>query len=360
MIIGVVVFAVYLYFFVGFNEIFIVIKNLNVTGYLFLYALAIGIMLLVMLCWVASWITLLKGLSVNIGLKKAFLYYWVGDFVDMVIPCPAVCGDATRLYLVQKETKNSYGAIAAAGVTNRIIAYSIITAGLSAGTIYILTLETAPIFAINFLFIAWLGAIAWLSVLSYLALSENAAKKLATILVKVLKTLRIRKYSESLSPKVQESLNLFHDGFRFFRANPRYLVMPVIFQTLSFVLNLLVYVIVLSSLGFAHLSFDFFIVVYFLAGAIQDATASFSVGGLEILLTSIFIFYGLSPAVSGVAAAILRSVTFWFPLVVGYILLQVIGAKGLLKPKPAEENGAEQENKLFDDVPIPSAETQTK
>lgn len=87
--------------------------------------------------------------------------------------------------------------------------------------------------------------------------------------------------------------------------------------------------------------FDFFILVYFLAGAVQDATSAFSVGGLEILLTNIFIFLGIAPAASGVAAAVLRSVTFWLPLLAGYVIVQVVGAKSLLSPKIREKIRAE-------------------
>jgi len=347
MIFGLFAFVLYLYFFVGFNNLATVIRGVNLTEFFVFYSLGIGTMLLVMLCWVISWRSLLKALSVKIGLRKAFLYYWVGDFVDLVVPCPGVCGDATRLYLVHKETRDSYGAIAAAGVTNRIVAYSVVTAGLSTGIIYLLVNPTEfPVFATGLLFLAWLGALAWLTVLLCLALSKRALKKFASILVKVLKTLRIHRYSEGLSPKTLESLSIFNEGFKFFRKNPRYLIKPLIFQFLSFTLNLVVYILVfnsLGSLGFGFLPINFFIVVYFLAGAVQDASASFSVGALEIILTTIFVFYGIAPAESGVAAVVLRTVTFWFPLIVGYVIVQVVGARRLLSARARQAIEAEEE-----------------
>ena len=102
--------------------------------------------------------------------------------------------------------------------------------------------------------------------------------------------------------------------------------------------------------------FDFFIVVYFLAGAIQDASAVFSVGALEIILTSIFIFYGIQPAVSGVTAAVLRSVTFWFPLLVGYAIVQVVGARKLLSARTREKIEAQEKKGLEKPfVPPPEA-----
>jgi hypothetical protein len=78
---------------------------------------------------------------------------------------------------------------------------------------------------------------------------------------------------------------------------------------------------------------DFFIVVYLITGIVQDASASFSVGSLEIILTSIFIVYGIKPAVSGIAAVLLRTLTFWFPILAGYVIVQFVGAKKLLAQK---------------------------
>jgi len=358
MIFGLAVFALYLYFFVGFNQLFLVVKNVDFMNYITYYLLAIGTMLLVMLCWVSSWRKLLASLKIKISLKNAFLYYWIGYFVDLVVPCQAVCGEVTRLYLVHKETRDNYGAIAAAGITNRIVAYTIVTLGLSVGTIYVLTKPDPPLFALELLFLSWIGALAYLVVLLYLAFKDDSAEKLAAVLMKVLRTLRVRRYSEGLSPKTLESLKSFNEGFKFFRANPRHLIVPIIFQVFSFTLNLTVYIFVFYALGLGRTQMvDFFVVVYFLAGAIQDASAAFSVGALEILLTNIFIFYGIEAAVSGVAAAVLRSVTFWFPLLVGYIIAQVVGVRRLISPGGAREYPSVEPEVETDKPPVSSAGT---
>ena len=343
MICGVIVFGLYLYFFVGINQVFLVIQSVNLTNFLLFYPLAIGTMLLVMLFWVSSWRSLLGKLNVKIGLKNAFLYYWTGYFLDLIVPCQQVCGEITRLYLVQKETKGNYGAIGAAGITNRIVAYGVVFTGLTTGVIYLLIRGKIPAFASYLLILSWVGALAYLGVLLYLALSANAADKLASIILRVLKALRIKRFTQDgLSPGLVASLKSFHEGFEFFRVNPRYLAKPIVFQTISYILNLSVYALVFYSLGFGGLLIDFFILVYFLAGAIQDATSAFSVGGLEILLTNLFVFFGIASATSAVAAAVLRSATFWFPLLMGYIIVQVVGARSLLNPKVRRKIEAEE------------------
>ncbi len=350
MILGLVVFFLYLYFFVGFDDIFLVIENVNLTRYLFYYSLAICTLLLVMFLWVISWKTLLNALSIKVSWKNAFLYYWVGYFIDLVVPCQGVCGEAARMYLVRRETEHDYGAIAACGITNRIVFYTVVTVGLSAGLGYLFNrgAVTDPI-VLYILILAWIGSVIHVGVLLYLALSDQAVRKLASLIFRVLKFLRVRRYSsEGTVQHTFRSLSLFHQGSTFFRQNPKHLILPFAFQILAYVLNITVYGLVLSTLGFDFLFIEFFLVVYFLAGAIQDASAVFSVGALEIVLTSVFVFYGYGAAVSGVAVALLRSVVFWFPVVVGYIIIQVVGAKNILNTRgrgnvPVEPSGGEEE-----------------
>ena len=130
--IGLTVFILYLYFFAGFNQILVVLKGINPEQYAFFFSLAIGAVLIGNFFWLASWRAVLSKLKVKISLKNAFLYYWAGYFVDLVVPCETVCGELTRLYLVHKETNDNYGVIAAGGITNRIIAYLIVVTGLFA------------------------------------------------------------------------------------------------------------------------------------------------------------------------------------------------------------------------------------
>ncbi|MCW4005116.1 MAG: flippase-like domain-containing protein [Candidatus Bathyarchaeota archaeon] len=334
MVFGLVVFLMYLWFFVGFDSVFVVVQNVNPANYVFFYGSAVAALLLVMFFWVASWKTLLADLSIRLSFKNAFGYYWSGYFLDLLVPSQQVCGEAARIYLVQKKTQNSYGAIAAAGITNRIVNYSVVTVGLSVGAVYLLLRSTLPPFALGLLVLSWIGALIYLGILLYLALNKNAANNIANFALKLLRFLRIKRFkTQTLPAKLVDSLQSFNAGFQFFRENPRRLIKPYIFQILSYTLYLAVYVLVFYALGLNYLFLDFFIVVYFLAGTVQDATAAFSVGGLEILLTSIFIFYGVEPAQSGVAAAMLRSVTFWLPVIAGYLIVQIVGAKHILASK---------------------------
>ena len=355
MFIGLLVFVLYLYFVVGFQNIVTVIKGVNPVQYVFFYSLAICSLVVANFFWVASWRTTLRHLSVNISLRNAFLYYWTGYFIDLVVPCETVCGEVTRLYLVRKETNSNFGAIASAGITNRIVAYIITVTGLYLSTVFLFLRASAPPpLVTNFLLLILLGATVYLAVLLYLAFSNKAASKIASLIVRVRRFFQPKKYkTNEIPPQTKESLASFYNGFQSFRRKPRSLAVPFVFMTLSFLLNLFAYVLVFFALGIFSEPFSFFIIVYFIAGSVTDVAAGFSVGTVDILLSTIFIFYGLSPGLSGVTAALVRSVTFWCPLILGYVMLQIVGAKTLLSSNP--QNAPQQKQ-----TTEPSTKAKTK
>jgi len=337
MIVGTVIFVLYIYFSIGIDRIVIVGRSLDVYAFAFYFGLSFLMMLIVMLLWTLSWGYLLKALTIKVGLKKLFLYYNGADFIDRFVPSPGVVGEFARAYFVDKDTSMGYGVLISAGITNRIISYAVVVVGFSLGILYLIVTQTLPFFASGLLLTVWLGAVILFAVLSFVSLKENAANTLISGLTRIVKALRIKSNLDGFLKKTYDFLFSFHEGFKFYRANPYYIIAPVILASASFVLNYVVYVLVFYALGLQSLPVDFYIVVYLLAGAIQDGLAAFSVGGLEILLTNIFILYNIPPATSGVAAVTVRIVTFYFPLILGYIFLQVIGVKNIWAVKPPLE-----------------------
>ena len=181
MAVGLVVFAVYLYYFVGISQILDVLKNLNSIQYAFYYSLAILAVLGSVFCWSAAWNSILRTLSVNISYRKSYLYYWVGNFADLILPCATVCGELTRFYLVKKETSKSYGAVASSAVTNRLVAYTIVTSGLYVGAAYVLFKPNVPPLITNIFILLIAGSTAYVAVLLLLAFSKGSSDKLATL-----------------------------------------------------------------------------------------------------------------------------------------------------------------------------------
>jgi len=336
MIAGLIVLIVYLYFFIGIHQILLVLGHINSMQYAFFYSLALITVLGSVFFWSAAWKNILKSLSINISYRRAYLYYWVSYFVDLVIPCATVCGELTRLYLVQKETKGNYGALGAVAVTNRIVAYTVVTVGLYSGAALILFKPGIPPIITNIFILFLVGVTIYMGVLLYLASAKQAARNITRLYLKLLKIFSPKRYRLINIEKTQESLENFYKGFHAFRKNPKMLVKPFIFHSISYLLGLSVFVFIFYALGIPSSTPAFYIVVFFITIAFQDATASFSVGSLEIILATILVLYGISPGFSGITAVVLRSAIFWFPLFVGFLCVQIIGTKNLLAPKPKD------------------------
>jgi len=335
MAVGLIAFLLYLYFFVGVSSLFSALGSLDSVNYIFYYSLGILAAVSSVFFVAAAWYDLLKTLSVKTKLRSLFLYTWVGYFVDLVVPCQAVCGEVTRIYLVHRENQESYGAVAASSLTNRTISYFITSIGLLSGIGLVLIRPGGiPPLILELLLIGLIGTFVYLAGLLYLAIDEGAAGKVADVLFKVVNGLRLNKYlPQDLPERVQASLLVLHEGFQTFRNKPRHLVKPFLFQFLSMLLNVSVYVLVFYSLGLTTLYLDFFIIMYFVVGTVQIAAAVFSVGALDIALANLFASYGAQNIGFGaLAATLLRFLTFWMPIVVGYLTVQAIGGRRLLNP----------------------------
>jgi uncharacterized protein (TIRG00374 family) len=334
MIAGLVALIIYLYFFIGVEQLESVLANVNSTQYAVFYSLALAAVLASVFFWSAAWNIILRRLGISLPYRRTYLYYWVGYFSDLVFPCATVCGELTRMYLVQVETKKSYGVLAAAAITNRIVAYTIVTIGLYAGAILIFLKPGISPIITNVFLIFLIGVTVYTAALLYLALVEGAAKNITEIYERILKAVKGKKYRETQAEQAKLSLASYYKGFRVFRENRRLLIKPFIIHLTSYLLGLAVYILIFLALGIPAPSPEFFFVIFFIATAIQDAAASLSVGSLDIVLASIFILYGLNIGVSGVAAVLLRSAGFWFPLFVGFACVQLLGVRNIVSSTP--------------------------
>ncbi len=329
MVGGLVAFGLYLYFVVGIDELVYSMQRIDTWGYLVFFSLAIVSMLLALFFWTASWRTILRTLSVELAARKAFTIFMVGYFLDLLVPSETIGSEITRLYLVQNETNGDMGAIAASAITNRIVEYSIVSIGLFGSVFALLSLGNVPSFVTDFLSLVLVGVVVYLAILLVLVLNERAARTIVSIGIRLLRFLRIKRYQSSDAvERAQTSLAIFYRGFQTFREKPKKLVKPLIFQILSFLFNLAVYVLVFQALALKGPSFGFYVLTFFIASAIQGATASLSVGSLDIILVTVFMLYGIPDA--GIAVIILRAATYWFPLLLSYIMVQAYGVKNIL------------------------------
>jgi len=92
LMIGLLIFILYLYFFVGLDKIVVILQSIDP----FYYSLSFIIAFLGVIVYSLTWQSLLNLLSIRIAFRKTFLFMWIATFVDIIIPFEAVSGEISR------------------------------------------------------------------------------------------------------------------------------------------------------------------------------------------------------------------------------------------------------------------------
>jgi uncharacterized protein (TIRG00374 family) len=332
MALGLVLFIVYLTFFVGIQSLFELISKLNLQQYSLYYSIAIAALFLSVLFDSLIWYSLLQALNVKMKLRKVVLYNWIGNFVEMVIPCETVCGEATRIYLARKETKQNIGISAAPVITSRILSTFVYTSGLLVGSIVLVATAKIPVFLLGILVLISVGTVGVIGIILYLAFKEDAVEKLVkvfTVLVRLIT--KSREKQEARRESLRVSLYSFSEAFRTYKRRPRLLVKPMIYAVVAWAFTLLVYLMVFYSLNFTAISLIDLALVYCVSSTVETLTAGLPVGAVEITMISLYSALGVPLIIAGAATTLTRLLTFWFQIIIGYPIFQFTGLKAILK-----------------------------
>jgi uncharacterized protein (TIRG00374 family) len=332
MAIGLVAFILYLWFFVGFSGLFSLLSELNVYNYSLFFSLAVISLFLALIFDSLIWHSLLSSLFVKVKLRKIVLYNWIGNFIELIIPSATIGGEVARIALVQKETKNDTGIAAATVLSSRIISTFIYSGGLLVSFLSLLLTHQLPIYLITPILLVMAGTVGVIAVIFVVAFREGAVEKIVNVSMwlsgKVIKNpVRL----EGLREKIHHALSSFSEVFKTLKAHPKYLIKPAIFAFAAWIFNLVVYLMIFYSLNFKGISVVDLATVYCIITTVETLTAGFPVGAVEVPMTSPFSIYGVPIAVAGAATTLTRLLTFWCQIIVGYTLVEWIGAKSLLR-----------------------------
>ena len=341
MLVGLVAFIVYLLFFGDFAEFLRIMGSLDLEKYTLFYSLAIFMVVLAVFFDSLIWHALLDGLRVKIKFRRIMLYNWVGNFVEMVIPCETVCGEATRIYLAQREPEADLGISSATVISSRMLSTFVYTGGLIVGFVA-LTLSTGiQPFLFALVALITTGTAALMAAVLYIALKESAAERLINGLMHVLRVIiknpaKLEKQKENL----QKTLFSFSEAFQTYRNKPSVLVKPVIFAVTAWFFNLLVYLMVFYSLGFSEISILSLATIYCIASTVETLTAGFPVGAVEITLVNMFFLFGVPVPIAVAATTLTRLITFWCQVLIGFPLINIAGlkkpiAKSMIQTEPS-------------------------
>lgn len=336
LLIGLSVFLVYLYFFfggvTGLTDIAAKIQTANP----FYYSLAFISITLSMLFSSLTWHRLLNLLSVKTTFLKTFLYRWIGIFVDLLIPAESISGELSRVYLMSKNSGVNSGKVIASTVSHRILTMTITFGGLIIGSAYFFLKyrPTEPVLSFILVLIVSSTALS-IVLLGYVSVREHTTKNILDWVISLVERIsRGRWELTGLRLKADKMLKAFHQGIDILARNPRGLAWPVVFSVISWLFNLIVAFLVFASVDF-KISLSAIIVVYAISDSLQNIPLGIpgEVGFMEIVMTTLYTMLGVPLDVSAAATVLIRIVTVWFRLAVGYAFVQWIGIKALLGSK---------------------------
>lgn len=330
IMVGLLIFLLYLNFFVSFKDFVSAFEQANPIYYsLTFVALVLSVALSSL-----TWQHLLNTLSVKASLRKAFQFIWIGYFVDLLIPGESVSSDVSRIYLMTKESGESAGKVTASVMGHRILSTIISFAGLMISSTYFALRYHPSWFLLEILVILAVASIVFLGSLFYLSMRRTATGRIVKWIFRLVTWIsRGRWRLDSAKSSAMRMLQAFHDGIETLGRKPKALVMPATLSIFAWLSDLLIVVLVFFSLGAfgTTVPFSVVVIVYFIIIGIEDIPLGIpaGVGLMEIVMTSLYVLFGVPIGLSAAATVLIRAMTFWVKLLIGGVTVQWLGIKAL-------------------------------
>jgi uncharacterized protein (TIRG00374 family) len=330
--IGLIVFILYLYFFIGATNIAEVIDQTN----LYYYSLAFFTFIASLLFYSLAWHSLLHNLNVDTKIRKVLLYSWAGMFFDAVAPDPGWSGDISKAYMLSKDSGQDPGRIMASVVGQKIITTAATAISLVLGLILLGSDYALSNDIIAFIAVTLALTVAALVTIIYFSTNDRATGGMLNWLIRAACFIRRGKWNpENFRSNAFQTLKKFHEGIRTLSANPKALIRPVSLSFLSWGFDLSIIFLAFASIGYP-VTPEKVLIVYALTGSLQAFGASF-LGFTEIVVSGSYTILGIPIAISVSATLLTRIVTLWFKLVISYAVFQYAGINLLLGRKKEPE-----------------------
>jgi uncharacterized protein (TIRG00374 family) len=327
---GILVFVAYIYFFVGINELVAIIRGVN----LFYYGIATAVLVLTMFVNALTWQYFLRPLSVKVPLRKTFLFTWIGVFVDLLVPAESISGDASKVYLMTKESGESAGKVVASVVSHRILAMTISLGSLIFSSIVLYTIQyELPAAVLNLVLLIIVGTGISLVFIFLCAIKVALTQKIVEATLRFLVFItRGRLNIDSMRAKAARILNAFHCSICVLLKKPTKLAAPIFFAIVSWLFSIFMSYLVFVSLG-QEVDFVLITIVYSVSVNIQSIPIGIpgEVGLVEIVMTSLYGLLGVEAGIAAAATVLIRFLTVWLRIIIGFVAVQWIDLKDLAK-----------------------------
>jgi uncharacterized protein (TIRG00374 family) len=316
--VGFVTFAVYLLLFTDFADVTLVIGGTNVP----IYALTFVGIVLSMVLNTLTWQKILESLLVKSSFRRLFSLSWVGVFVDSLLP-GGWSGDIFKAYLLSKEQKGTGAKITASIVVKNVFELILTLATLLLGITFLLINYSINGLVMSAIILTLLLLALPLVLILYLSVNIEATKRLFRAAQRMLMLVTRRQASAlEAENRIQNQFNDYHDGIMIMKTNPKILVQPAIFQSLTWVVDVITRLMVFIAVGYA-ISPDKVIITNTIVVGIQNQGVLFA-SLAQIVSSSIYSILGISQVVSVASSLLAGFATFWARTAISFVFFEVV------------------------------------
>src|SRR3990170_72149 len=306
----------YLLYFVGIGELISVIGRVNVG----VYALAIASVLISLTFHTLVWFQLLNTLSIRLSFRRTYVLYWVGVFVDNLIP-GGWSGDLFKAYLLNKDPSVQSGKAVASVVAKNVYEAIFNLSSMVLGLVLLLlnyTLEGAILIILGGIMMLLTLPLVILLLASF---KPEGAKKIVRALFRFISSVGGNRWKlAEVQAKVEKALGDYHEGMKILLQNPRMLFKPMILSFFAWGFEVIALLFVFASLG-QLIPIDKVVIVRSIAGNVEAQGYAFA-GYAQIVTTTLYSILGVLPAIGASVALLGGVVVFWLKTVISYIAFQ--------------------------------------
>jgi len=316
-VLGFAVFILYLLFFTDFKEVGTVIVETNVP----IYVLAFLCILVASAFDALAWKSTLDSLLVKTTFGRIFSLSWVGHFVDTLIP-GGLSGDVFKTYLLTQD-KDVNGLKAAASIIIKdVIELFVVLGSLIVGLILLVLNYSVDSTIFSAIGITMVFLALPLVLVVYLSMDVNATEKLLRVIQRISAGIKGKESkSVALHEKLHSQITEFRDGLLSVKNKPKAMVKPIVFQTFTWIFEVLSFFLVFLALG-QLIGIDKVVITNTIVSSVQNQGVAFA-GVSPIVSNSLYGALGISERIAFPASLLILFSSFWFKLVLSFGFFQV-------------------------------------
>lgn len=335
-IIGYAALIVYLIFFVGILDLFEALEKIDLS----VYALALTAVMLSIFFHTVVWYKLLQYLSIKLSFKKTFSLYWVGIFVDSIIP-GGWSGDIFKAYLLSKEPNVETGKAVASVVAKNMYEAIFNLGNMVLGIVLLVlnyTFESAILFSIGIIMVLLTLPLVALLIISF---RPEGAKRMVAFFIRGISRLTRNRWNlKKFETELDKLLDDYHTGMKTLLEKPKMLGQPLFYSFLAWALEVGTLFLVFAALGFLVMPSEV-IIVRSIAGNLEAQGYAFT-GYAQIVATSLYTTLGIQQALAASAALLGGVVMFWLKTGVSYIAFYFVVLANYAKNVPVKSEVPEE------------------